>query len=103
MLLSLKKGGIAVFSTREEYLTKYGYGPYIDGLENDKKWEKLHDDKVTKYANIGEGNFVGRYTPKVTSIFAYRKLWIILSKTPQDTYSYKFNQYPLYKFEDKII
>ena len=30
--------------------------------------------QFTKYANIGEGNFVGRYTPKVTSIFAYRKL-----------------------------
>jgi len=28
-LLSLKTGGYAIFTTREEYLTKYGYGPAI--------------------------------------------------------------------------
>ena len=29
MLLALKPGGIACFATRTEYLTKYGYGPYM--------------------------------------------------------------------------
>ena len=32
MMLSLKTGGIACFATRTEYLTKYGYGPYMQTM-----------------------------------------------------------------------
>jgi hypothetical protein len=33
MLLALKVGGIAVFTTRTQYLTEYGYGNYMEQLE----------------------------------------------------------------------
>ena len=74
MLLSLKVGGHAVFTTRDEYLTKYGYGPYIERLVTDGKWEKVYDESFKKYDNIKDGETVGRYAPSLTRIFAYRKL-----------------------------
>ena len=38
MLLSLKQGGIAVFTSRIEYLESYGYGAYMQMLEETGKW-----------------------------------------------------------------
>jgi len=38
MLLALKTGGVAVFATRTEYLTKYGYGDYMQKLTDEGKW-----------------------------------------------------------------
>ena len=41
MLLSLKTGGICIFTTRIEYLTKYGYGPYMQELTQTGKWKEV--------------------------------------------------------------
>ena len=51
MLLSLKKGGITIFTTRVEYLTKYGYGPYIEKLEAEGKWKLVKRDVFDKYTD----------------------------------------------------
>ena len=41
MLHSLKQGGYAIFTTREMYLEKYGYGKAIDELERRGFWRKV--------------------------------------------------------------
>jgi hypothetical protein len=73
MLLALKKGGIAIFTTRIEYLTKYGYGPYMEGLIRDGKWKEIKREAFTKYDRLDSS--VGRFTPCEVTIFAYEKLY----------------------------
>jgi hypothetical protein len=41
MLTALKDYGVCIFTTRIEYLTKYGYGPYMEKLTNEGRWKKL--------------------------------------------------------------
>ena len=49
ILMSLKPGGIAIFTTRIEYLTKYGYGPFMDNLVKENKWKLVKQDTYSKY------------------------------------------------------
>jgi len=70
MLLSLKVGGIAVFTTRVEYLTKLGYGPYIEKLENEGKWKFVKKDVFYKY-DKHQDQEVGRFAKTEVTIFAY--------------------------------
>lgn len=49
MLLSLKKGGIAIFATRTEYLEKYAYGPYMKKLEDEGKWKFVKETTFNRY------------------------------------------------------
>ena len=48
-LLTLRKGGIACFATRTEYLTKYGYGEYMNKLESEGKWKKVQEITFGRY------------------------------------------------------
>jgi predicted TPR repeat methyltransferase len=48
-LLTLKKGGLAVFATRTEYLTKYGYGPYMEKLTSEGRWKKIDEITFDRY------------------------------------------------------
>ena len=73
-LLSLKQGGFVIFTTREEYLTKYGYAPVIEHLNSQGKWKKVKEFKFQKYHNIQEGDAIGRFQAKDTMLFAYQKL-----------------------------
>ena len=72
MLLALKQGGIAVFTSRIEYLETYGYGPYMDKLEQEGKWKLLKKEEYTKYDKLKES--VGRFKPTQSYVFAYQKL-----------------------------
>ena len=73
MILALKQGGYAVFTTRDEYLTKYNYQEKIDELVNDGKWEFADKEEFLRYNNMkGEG--VGRFKPTPVFVFAYKKL-----------------------------
>ena len=49
MILSLKQGGIAVFATRTEYLTKYGYGDYMKKLADEGKWRYVKENTFSRY------------------------------------------------------
>jgi len=49
MVLSLKPGGFACFATRTEYLTKYGYGPYLKKLESEGKWKFSEEITFRRY------------------------------------------------------
>ena len=73
MLLSLKTGGHAIFTTRTEYLTKYGYGPYMEKLEQEGKWKFVRRDTFIKYNNEETQN-IGRYQKTECNCFAYIKL-----------------------------
>lgn len=74
MIHSLKRGGYAIFSTREMYLEKYGYGPYIDQLENRGFWRKIKTQAFKRYENIGEGEVIGRFKTVEALVFVYQKM-----------------------------
>ena len=71
-LLTLKKGGLAAFATRTEYLTKYGYGEYMTRLENEGKWKKVKEITFDRYDQLGEA--VGRFNKTEAKAFVYQKL-----------------------------
>ena len=54
MLHALKQGGHAIFTTREMYLEKYGYGKAIDELEKRGFWKKVKVSTFKRYENIGD-------------------------------------------------
>jgi hypothetical protein len=74
MLLALKKGGYAIFSTRQAYLSKYAYGPKIDLLEETGAWEKISEFEFIKYDKIPEGDNIGRFVANEGIIYCYKKL-----------------------------
>jgi hypothetical protein len=74
MILALKKGGYAIFSTRKAYLTKYSYGSKIDELEASGAWEKVSELEFVKYDKIPEGENIGRFVANDGIIYCYRKL-----------------------------
>ena len=74
MLLSLKTGGFAIFTSRVEYLEKYGYGAYMDMLESTGKWVFINKIEYTKYDKLPENKNFGRFKPTVSRVFAYKKL-----------------------------
>ena len=49
MILSLKQGGIAIFATRTEYLTKYNYANYINKLVEEGKWKLVKENTFARY------------------------------------------------------
>jgi len=49
MLLALKTGGYAVFSTRTMYLAMYGYGAKIKELEQLGKWKLVKEITFDRY------------------------------------------------------
>ena len=49
MLMALKQGGLAAFSTRTMYLEKYGYGKRLEELEQEGKWKKVREVTFERY------------------------------------------------------
>ncbi|CAI2379159.1 unnamed protein product [Moneuplotes crassus] len=73
MVLALKQGGYAIFTTREEYLTKYNYQEKMDALVEEGKWEFVKQEEFLRYNNM-KGDGVGRFKPTKVLVFAYKKL-----------------------------
>jgi predicted TPR repeat methyltransferase len=74
MIHSLKRGGYAIFTTREMYLDKYNYRHAIEELERRGFWKKVKESKFQKYQNIEKGTKIGRYETVDVMIYAYKKL-----------------------------
>jgi len=74
MIHSLKRGGYAIFTTREMYLDKYGYRHAIDELVRRGFWKKVAEKKFQKYQNIEAGTKIGRYETVDVMIYAYQKM-----------------------------
>jgi hypothetical protein len=55
-------------------LSKYGYGPKIDLLEETGAWEKVKEYEFVKYDKIPEGENIGRFVANDGIIYCYRKL-----------------------------
>jgi len=61
MLMSLKTGGYAIFTSRTEYLEAYDYMPYMNKLVTENRWKFIKSKAYIKYNNCQEG--VGRFKP----------------------------------------
>ena len=72
MLLALKKGGYAVFSTRVMYLTQYKYGEKIKELEETGRWQLVKEITFERYDQLEEA--VGRFSKVEVKGFVYQKL-----------------------------
>ena len=72
MLLALKTGGYAVFSTRTMYLTMYKYGEKIKELEDQGKWKLAKEITFTRYDQLDEA--IGRFQKVEVKGYAYQKL-----------------------------
>ena len=68
MILALKQGGYAIFTTREEYLTKYNYKEKIDSLVDGSKWEFVKHEEFLRYNSMKEDG-VGRFKPTKVMVF----------------------------------
>ena len=74
MLMSLKVGGYAIFTTRVEYLTKYGYGPYIENLEQCGRWKKVKQETHIKYDKSDQIEGMSRFSKNEVFCYAFQKL-----------------------------
>lgn len=73
MLMALKQGGYAVFTSRVEYLTSLNYQTGIDERVASGKWELVDEEEYEKYSNAKDSP-VGRFKPTISKVFTYRKL-----------------------------
>ncbi|TNV75804.1 hypothetical protein FGO68_gene1476 [Halteria grandinella] len=71
-LLSVKKGGYIVFTTRTMYLEEFGYGKRIAEIEAEGRWKQVKEITFTRYDKLEEE--VGRYRPVEVKAYAYQKL-----------------------------
>lgn len=72
--MSLKTGGICIFTTRTEYLTKYSYGEAMEKLTSDGKWKEVKKAAHFKYDKAEDLQGVGRFAKTEVMVFAYEKL-----------------------------
>ena len=73
MDMVLKKGGYAIFTSREEYLTSLGYQEGMDEMVSSGKWEKISQTTYEKYSNAPKSS-VGRFKPTISAVHVYRKI-----------------------------
>ena len=73
MLMALKQGGIASFTSRIEYLTTYGYQEGMDKLVAAGKWKFLHKEEYTKYNKLNAED-CGRFKATQSMVFCFKKL-----------------------------
>lgn len=73
MILSLKKGGYAIFTSRVEYMEPLKYQEGVDQRATDGKWEFVDSITYEKYSNAKDCP-VGRFKPVMTICLVYRKL-----------------------------
>jgi len=72
MLMSLKKGGIAVFAARYSFMGYFWYEKVIKDMQTDGRWELLETEEFFKYDNLVEQS-VGRFYKSPVRLFVFRK------------------------------
>jgi len=74
MVMSAKgPGSVIIFSTRDHYLTDYGYQKRMDQLEANGTWKLAKSILIPKYDKLGDQN-LGRYKKTEARISAYKIL-----------------------------
>ena len=66
-------GSLIIFTTREQYLTDFGYGKKMDELEADGKWKKVKELDFYRYDKLGD-EVIGRYKKSLVKCFGYQVL-----------------------------
>ena len=64
-------GSHIIFTTREMYLTDFGYQAKMDELEAQGKWKKVDSVQFERYDKLGDEQ-VGRYKKVNVMCFAYQ-------------------------------
>ena len=72
MVLALKVGGFACFSTRIEYLEKYKFSEKMKELEEAGKWKLIKTEDFLRYDKLEE--VIGRFSKTEVRGFVYQKL-----------------------------
>ena len=72
MILSLNKGGIAVFAARYSYMGEYWYDSVLREMIHEGRWKQIHESAFHKYHNLQEG--IGRFTKTLVKVFAFAEL-----------------------------
>jgi len=71
MLLSLRNGGIMIFTTKFSYLGNYWYTEALEKLEKSGRVQALGCSQFFQFAEMKQS--VGKFTKTPVKIFAYRK------------------------------
>ena len=67
------KGSYVIITTRESYMTEYGYQAKVDELTNSGVWKQSGCIKFFRYDNLGDSQ-VGRYKKTEILCLAYEIL-----------------------------
>lgn len=72
MLLSLKKGGYAVFAARFSYMGRYWYDQVIKDMHDSGRWNLLASETFFKYDQLDEVS-IGRFSKTPCKVFVFQK------------------------------
>merc|ERR1719240_1091603 len=72
MLLSLKKGGYAVFAARFSYMGHYWYDQVIKDMAESGRWTLVATDTFFKYDQLDEVS-IGRFSKTPCKVFVFQK------------------------------
>lgn len=70
MLLSVKQGGLIVFTARFSYMGKYWYDDVIRQLQSDGRWKLLASEAFFKYDQLEEVS-IGRFSRTPVKVFVF--------------------------------
>lgn len=73
MLLSIKKGGYAVFAARFSYMGLYWYDQVIKEMQESGRWKLIATDTFFKYDQLDEVS-IGRFSKTPSKVFIFQKL-----------------------------
>lgn len=72
MLLSLKKGGYAVFACRFSYMGHYWYDQVIKEMHESGRWSLIATETFFKYDKLDEVS-IGRFSKTPCKVFVFQK------------------------------
>lgn len=72
MLLSLKKGGYAVFAARFSYMGRYWYDDIVKEMHEGGRWSLVASDTFFKYDKLEEVS-IGRFSKTPCKVFVFQK------------------------------
>jgi len=69
MLLSIRKGGYAIFAARFSFIGEYWYDEEINLMEKEGRWKLIETESFFKYDKIEDS--VGRFSKTPCKVFVY--------------------------------
>lgn len=73
MMLSVKKGGYIVFSSRYSFMGKYWYDNIIKEMHDNGRWKLVATDTFFKYDKL-ECVSIGRFSKTPSKVFVFQKI-----------------------------